>query len=288
MEDLPAHCVDPVDVWRRVTPEQREHWDALLQADRKLVIDRKMQKEIHTERFIGQRANAVDFRTEERWRTELGLQKTEAARVADGGDQCRARQVGTHRRGDDRIFDTEHVAQRSFHALSRFFLEVIETLDVTETASGDARIDPAGTTACLDSAVRGRGGSAGIPARSAPVLAFPWPWLRSRQSRSTRSDPSHRVIAPHAPLLLGATRSPRPHHVCHPAASSHCSTPPRAWALPASRRRPAIREARPPGRVWARTRWRRSRRTAHGTPLPRRSRSLAGRARTPASLSSGS
>jgi len=73
-----------------------------------MVIDREVQRQIHAERLIGQRTNLVDLLAEEGLRAELRLQDTEAPRVADRGDQCRARQVGTHRRGDDRIFDASN------------------------------------------------------------------------------------------------------------------------------------------------------------------------------------
>ena len=50
-----------IDVRRRVTPEERENRDALLQTDGDLVIDREVQKEIHAERLIRQGAHPVDL-----------------------------------------------------------------------------------------------------------------------------------------------------------------------------------------------------------------------------------
>jgi hypothetical protein len=45
----------------------------------------------------------------------LRLQDAEAARVAHRSDQLRAGQIRPHRRGDDWMFDSQHVAERGFH-----------------------------------------------------------------------------------------------------------------------------------------------------------------------------
>src|SRR6185436_3448857 len=115
MEDLHTCCVGRPHVRRRITPEQREDGDALLQTHGDEVLDREVQEQVHTERLIGQRSNAMDLLTEERWRIELRLQYTEATRVAHRRDHLRASQVRAHRRADDRIFDTQRVAERGFH-----------------------------------------------------------------------------------------------------------------------------------------------------------------------------
>src|SRR5262245_33129332 len=60
----------------------------------------------------------ADFLTEDRRRTELRLQDTEAARVAHRGDQLRAGQIRPHWRGDDRTLDPKHVAECGFHGHS--------------------------------------------------------------------------------------------------------------------------------------------------------------------------
>src|SRR5262245_28755732 len=70
----------------RITPEQREDRDTLLQTHGHVVLDREVQEQIHTERLIGQRTNLVDLLAEEGRRAELSLQDTKAARVADRGD----------------------------------------------------------------------------------------------------------------------------------------------------------------------------------------------------------
>jgi len=53
----------------------------------------EVQQQIHTERLIGQRPNAMDLRAEARRRTELRLQDTEAARVAHRGGRLRTGRI---------------------------------------------------------------------------------------------------------------------------------------------------------------------------------------------------
>src|SRR5215469_13214285 len=115
MENLHPYGVGRLHVRRRITPEQREDGNALLQTHGHVVLDREVQKQIHTERLIGERPNPMDFLAEERWRRELRLQDAEAARVAHRGDGLWPSQIRSHRCGDDRIFDPEHVAERGFH-----------------------------------------------------------------------------------------------------------------------------------------------------------------------------
>src|SRR5262249_23143283 len=82
MEDLHPCSMSRLHVRRRITPEQREDGDALLQTHGHVVLDWEVQEQIHSERFIGQCSNPMDFFAEARRRTELRLQDTEAARVA--------------------------------------------------------------------------------------------------------------------------------------------------------------------------------------------------------------
>src|SRR5215475_13135523 len=82
MEHLHPGGVGRLHVWRRITPEQREDGDALLQTHGHVVLDREVQEQIHTERLIGQRSDPVYFLAEAKGRTELSLQDTEAARIA--------------------------------------------------------------------------------------------------------------------------------------------------------------------------------------------------------------
>src|SRR6516165_4007917 len=71
MENLHPYGVGTLHIRRRITPEQREHGNALLQTHRHVVLDREVQKQIHTERLTGERPNPMDFLAEERWRREL-------------------------------------------------------------------------------------------------------------------------------------------------------------------------------------------------------------------------
>src|SRR5262245_25520305 len=119
MEHLYPCGVGSLHVRRRITPEQREDGDALLQTHGHVVLDLEVQEQIHTERLIGQRPDPVYFLAEARRRTELRLQDTEAARVAHRGDRLRASQIRSHRCRDDGIFDPQHVAERSFHRRMR-------------------------------------------------------------------------------------------------------------------------------------------------------------------------
>src|SRR5215831_6411149 len=78
MEDLHPCGVGSRHVRRRITPEQREDGDALLQTHGHVLLDWEVQKQIHTERLFGQRPDPMDFLAEERRCTELRLQNTEA------------------------------------------------------------------------------------------------------------------------------------------------------------------------------------------------------------------
>ena len=53
VEDLHPYGVGWLHVRRGITPEQREDGDALFQTHGDEVLDREVQKQIHTERFIG-------------------------------------------------------------------------------------------------------------------------------------------------------------------------------------------------------------------------------------------
>src|SRR5215467_8322212 len=90
MKDLHPGGVGRLHVRCRITPEQREDRDVLLQTHGHVVLEREVQKQIHTEWLIGQRPNPMDFLAEARRRTELRLQDTEATRVAPRGDRPRA------------------------------------------------------------------------------------------------------------------------------------------------------------------------------------------------------
>src|SRR5262245_59611804 len=89
MEDLYARGVSARHVRCRITPKQRKDGDALLQTNDHLVVDREVQKQIHTDRLVGQCPNPMDLLAEELRRAELRLQDTEAACVAHRGDQLR-------------------------------------------------------------------------------------------------------------------------------------------------------------------------------------------------------
>src|SRR5499426_3290425 len=71
MEHLYPCGVGRLHVRRRITPEQREDGDALLQTHGHVVLDREVQEQIHTERLICQSPNSTDFLAEEGRRTEL-------------------------------------------------------------------------------------------------------------------------------------------------------------------------------------------------------------------------
>ena len=121
MEDLHPCGVGRLHVRCRITPEQREDGDALLQTHGHVVLGREVQEQIHTERLASQRPNLMDLLAEKRRRAELCLQDTEATGVAHRGDHLRASQIRPHRRGDDGIFDPQHVAERGFHRRIRRF-----------------------------------------------------------------------------------------------------------------------------------------------------------------------
>src|SRR5208282_6262593 len=100
-----------LDEWRRVTPEQRQRPDPLLNADADSVLVRKVQNEVHAEWTARQRAQALDFVPQTRRWAKLRLEDAEAAGVANRCDQLHARQVGSHRGNHDRRLDAEMVAE---------------------------------------------------------------------------------------------------------------------------------------------------------------------------------
>jgi len=115
MEDLHACAMGALHVRRRIAPEEREDGNALFQTDRHVVLDGEVEEEIHAERLVGKLTDAANDLTEERRRAKLCLQDAKAARVAHRSDEFRASQVRPHRGGDDRVFDSQHVAERGFH-----------------------------------------------------------------------------------------------------------------------------------------------------------------------------
>ena len=115
MEDLHARGVGTPHVRRRIAPEEREDGHALFQADGDLILDGEVEEQVHAERLGGERPHAADLLAEDRRRAELCLQDAEAAGVAHRRDEFGAGQVGPHRRGDDRVFDPQHVAESGFH-----------------------------------------------------------------------------------------------------------------------------------------------------------------------------
>jgi hypothetical protein len=99
---------------RRITPEQREDGDALFQTDGHMIFDGEVQDQVHSKRLVGKPSDAADFRAKEGWRAKLGLQDTEATRVTHRCDKVGAGQIRPHRRGDDRVFDPQQMAEVVF------------------------------------------------------------------------------------------------------------------------------------------------------------------------------
>jgi hypothetical protein len=81
-----------------------------------------VEKQVHRERLGGERPHAADFLTDDRRRTKLCLQDAEAAGVAHRRDEIRATQVRSHRRGDDGVFNPQHMAKIGFHDHLKFYL----------------------------------------------------------------------------------------------------------------------------------------------------------------------
>jgi hypothetical protein len=100
---------------RRIAPGEGEDGHPLIQADRDLVLDGEVEEQNHPERIGSECSNAADLLAEDRRRGELSLQDAQAPGVAHGGDELRAGQVGPHRRGDDRVLDTQQVAKIGPH-----------------------------------------------------------------------------------------------------------------------------------------------------------------------------
>lgn len=86
-----------------------------MQADGHLVLDRELQEQVHAERLGGQRPEAADFLAKPRWRMKLCLKDAEAAGIANGSNKFGAAEIRPHRRGDDRMFDPQHVAESGSH-----------------------------------------------------------------------------------------------------------------------------------------------------------------------------
>lgn len=80
-----------------------------------MVLDGEVEDQVHPERLVGKRPHAANLLAEDWRRAELCLQDAEAACVAHRRDEIGAGQIGPHRRGDDRMFDPQHVAERGFH-----------------------------------------------------------------------------------------------------------------------------------------------------------------------------
>ena len=109
VENLHARRVGTPRVRRRITPEQGEDGHPLFQADGDLILDGEVEWQIHPERPGGERPHAADLLAENRRRAELCLKNAEAAGVAHRRDEVRAGQVRSHRRGDDGVFDPQHL-----------------------------------------------------------------------------------------------------------------------------------------------------------------------------------
>jgi hypothetical protein len=59
MEDLRAGGMGTLHVRRRIAPEERQDGDALFQANGHMIRDGEVEDEIHTERLVGQFADAA-------------------------------------------------------------------------------------------------------------------------------------------------------------------------------------------------------------------------------------
>src|SRR5262245_48881203 len=115
MEDLNARRMRTLHVRRRITPEEGEDGYSFFQADSNLILDGKVEEQVHPERFGGERPHAADLLAKTLRRVELSLQDAEAAGIAHRRDEIRARQVRPHRCRENRMFDAQCVAQRGFH-----------------------------------------------------------------------------------------------------------------------------------------------------------------------------
>jgi hypothetical protein len=73
MEDLHAGRVGAPNVRRRIAPEEGENGHPLVQADGDLVLDGKVQEQVHPERLGGERPHAANLLAEDRRRAELCL-----------------------------------------------------------------------------------------------------------------------------------------------------------------------------------------------------------------------
>jgi hypothetical protein len=115
MEHDHSRGVRPIDVWRRVTPEERQDGDPLFHANRDEFLGREAQDQVDPERLARQRAHLPDGFTEHRRRSELRLKHAEATGVADRCHQLGTREIGPHRRRDDRRLDSQRLAELSSH-----------------------------------------------------------------------------------------------------------------------------------------------------------------------------
>ena len=112
MENFAAAGMHAFDVRRRIAPEKRDNRHALLDTDRDLFVDRKMQNQIYAERFVGEFANTLKFPPEQWRRRKLRLQNPKPASVTHRGDQLGPGKIRTHRRSNDWMLNADEFAQR--------------------------------------------------------------------------------------------------------------------------------------------------------------------------------
>src|SRR5262249_5812485 len=135
-------------------------------------------------------------------------QDAEAAGVAHGGNELRAGQVGPHRRGDDRVLDSQQVAEIGSHEYSKGYPVIV--IRCWLTSGGTSLLRRVPNADSIRSAARFRPSAASMRIRSSPART-----RKPGKSRTVRTAARRRLCVSCAtgidrPTPAHSTRAPTP------------------------------------------------------------------------------
>jgi len=100
--------------FRRISPEERQGGNSLLNAHLNARMMREVEDEVHPKGPGRQRAEKAEVLLQQGRRAKLRLENAEPAGVAYGGNELRSRQIGPHRRNHDWSVDPKPLAKACF------------------------------------------------------------------------------------------------------------------------------------------------------------------------------
>src|SRR5438093_2933239 len=116
MKNSCACCMRAIRIRRWIAPEKRKHRNAFFETDRNEVFTRKMKNEIDAKRLLSQFAHPLKLAAEQRRRAKLSLENSKSAGVSNRRNQLWACEIRTRRCSDERILNSQCLAQFRRHA----------------------------------------------------------------------------------------------------------------------------------------------------------------------------